>query len=103
MAKATGPLLSCKAWGTIAKALTYQRRRGKVVVYAYTRPRDVRTLSQQAYRKRLAAFAYVWSIMHPCIRDFWDMLAIEYHMTGFNLYVRECWESGSCPLMEPIG
>jgi len=89
MAKTKTPLLGLGARGTIGDALTFQRRNKATMVRQKPIPTDVYSLPQAYQRWLYRDYAYLWPLLTPAQRQVWQTKASRYHITGYNLYLRD--------------
>lgn len=95
MAKVTGPCLSLRAFGTLGKALTYQRRGVNACVYPRTVPRYRRTLAQATQRDKFQGGASRWHTYSQAIRGAFDEKAKYKTLSGYNYYIGLYLETGA--------
>ena len=82
MAKVTGPALSLGARGTVADALTYQKKGKGHAVYGHKEHKDAKSGPQLARRAAVAALVSQWQALSAYVKSLWDDLAKEVHYTG---------------------
>jgi len=82
-------------WGDFGPVTIYRNRKGKVVSYAKTWPKDPDSRLQQYQRDRFRAAAAAWQMLPPETHAQWDLachrgslclngyaLFVHYHTTG---------------------
>ena len=89
MAKPDKPLLSLGARGTIADALTFQKRGLGTIVRQKPIPKDPYTLAQAYQRWDYRDYAYLWTLLSNSEKQIYRTKASKYHITGFSQWMRE--------------
>lgn len=89
MSKLKLPFLSLGARGTIGDAITVQERHGTSFVREKPIPAYRRTLPQVYQRWDYQDYAYLWTLLNVVARQHYQTRASRYHITGFNLFMRE--------------
>lgn len=89
MAKLKNPLNSLRASGTIAKVLTFARRRHTDLAEKKPIPDDPRTLSQLSWRHMYQKATALWHALSPAEKQDWNSLASRHQMTGFAYFISQ--------------
>lgn len=87
MARVTGPLFSMSASGSIGKALTYGKWKGREWCREWFTPENPKTAKQVNVRKALALLIANWQGELQDTKDTWDAYAAPFNMAGVNKYV----------------
>ena len=84
------PLLSFGAHGSIGKAITFVRRRGKEIAERFPIPKDVGSIEQLSWRTMYQKCALLWHDLSSAERQVWESTARPLHMTGFAYWQSKC-------------
>jgi len=100
MAVLTGPLMSLDASGTIGKAVTYSKWKGRH--YARTRviPNNPKSDMQTGVRAMMSYLSKHWAGLSAGNKLTWHTLAEARQITHFNAFVSECltrWQVNQAP------
>jgi len=87
LTKVKNPLLSFKAHGSLADAITLQDRGSGTMARRKPLPTDPRTLPQVYQRWLYEDYAELWHTLTPAEQDAWNRLARRKKITGFNFYM----------------
>lgn len=87
MARVTGPLMSMSASGTIGKALTYGKWKGREWCREWFSPQNPKTVKQVNVRTALTILIAKWQGETQEAKDAWDTYASTFNMAGVNKYV----------------
>ena len=87
MARVTGPLMSMGASGTIGKALTYGKWKGRAWVREWFTPENPKTALQVNVRTALTLLIAEWQGEDQATMDKWNTYAEPFNMAGVNKYV----------------
>ena len=91
MVKISGPLFSVGAHGSIAKELTYSKRRSGQQARKYNKPTGAPSAKQQSHR-RLNEFATIqWQCMSDATKATWEVKAKAsgLRIAGYHYFLRE--------------
>lgn len=89
MSKLKSPVLSLGAQGTIADALTFQKRGQDTIVREKPIPTDPYSLAQAYQRWDYKDYAYLWTLLTNAQKQVYRTRASRYHITGFSLWMKE--------------
>jgi len=89
MPKLTGPLLSLKASGSIAKNLTFSERKSGSQVRFQKKQKDVLTSDRVEHRARFLEAAAAWNALFEEEKLDYKQRAVSLAMTGYNLFLKE--------------
>jgi len=87
MARVTGPLMSMGASGTVGKALTFGKWKGRAWVREWFSPENPKTAKQVNVRLAMALLIAAWQGEIQAYWDSWDVYAEPFNMAGVNKYV----------------
>ena len=87
MARVTGPLMSISASGTIAKAITFGKWKGRAWVRQHFTPENPKTPKQINVRLALTLLIAEWQGEIQATWDGWNAYAVPFKMAGVNKYV----------------
>lgn len=90
MAKLKNPLLSLKAQGGLAKALTFLRRRHQDIVESTPIPEDAKSLAQLSWRHMYQKCTALWHALSAAEKQDWESSARRKHMTGYAWFISQC-------------
>lgn len=90
MTKLKNPLLSLDAHGTLARALTFLRRRKQDIVEKMPAPSDPKTQAQVSWRHMYQKCAALWHTLSEAEKREWAALASTRHMTAFAYWQSQC-------------
>ena len=90
MTKLKNPLLSFSAQNTIAKTLTFLRRRKVNVVEEKPQIPDARSLAQLSWRHMYQKGVALWHALSAPEQFEWQSAASRHHMTGFAYFMSQC-------------
>jgi len=86
-ARVTGALFSMSASGTIGKAVTYGKWKGRPWARVWFIPENPQTAKQVNVRYAMTLMVGSWSVAVQGQKDEWDAYAVPFGMSGFNKYV----------------
>jgi len=89
MSKLKVPLFSLQAFGTLAKALTFQRRKTGATAEKYPFPDNVKTLAQLSWRHMYQKAVALWHALDFDEKQAWETSARPRHMTGFAYFMSQ--------------
>lgn len=89
MAKSKTPFFSMGAKGTVAGALTAQKRGGVTILRSTPKPTDPYSLAQAYQRWDYRDYAYLWTLLTDSQKQVYRTNASKYHITGFSLWMKE--------------
>ncbi len=72
MVRVKGPLLSLRASKSIARTITFQKRRGKDTAYLYSKPSGPPSAAQQEIRQNMAEAVQYWKMLSPEEQQEWQ-------------------------------
>jgi hypothetical protein len=87
MARVSGPLMSMSASGTVGKALTFGKWKGRPWVREWFIPENPKTVKQVNIRTALSLLIEAWQGEDQATKDKWDAYAEPFKMAGVNKYV----------------
>lgn len=87
MARVTGPLMSMGASGTVGKALTFGKWKGRAWAREWFKPQNPRTPKQVNVRTALTLLIAAWQAQAPAAKTLWDAYAEPFNMAGANKFV----------------
>jgi len=87
MARVSGPLMSMGASGTVGKALTYGKWKGRAWVREWFTPENPKTVKQVNIRTALTLLIAAWQAQTPTVQATWDAYASPFSMAGVNKFV----------------
>jgi len=101
MAKVTAPLFSLDASGTIGKAFTFSKWKGRHYVRTRVSPYNPQSSGQSTQRTAFSAAVAVWKGMSSSEKESWNNRAknLGLVMSGYNFYVQQYLEQGGLPTM----
>ena len=89
MAKLKNPLLSLGAVGSLAKTLSFSRRRRTNIVQQFSTPTDPKTFAQRSWRHMYQKAVALWHALSPAEQQSWNSDASRRHMTGFAWFMSQ--------------
>lgn len=87
MARVSGPLMSMSASGTVGKALTFGKWKGRAWVREWFTPENPRTPKQVNIRTALTLLIAAWQAQTAEVMATWDTYAEPFNMAGVNKFV----------------
>jgi len=87
MARVSGPLMSMSASGTVGKALTFGKWKGRPWVREWFIPENPKTPKQVNIRTALTLLIALWQAETPENKTAWDTYAEPFNMAGVNKFV----------------
>ncbi|MDZ7721674.1 MAG: hypothetical protein U5R06_02310 [candidate division KSB1 bacterium] len=101
MAKVTAPLFSLDASGTIGKAFTFSKWKGRNYVRTRVSPYNPKSTGQTTQRTAFSSAVTVWQGMSSGEKDNWNARArgLGLVMSGYNFYVQQYLDQGGVPTM----
>lgn len=87
MARVSGPLMSMSASGTVGKALTFGKWKGRPWVREWFIPENPKTVKQVNIRTALTLLIAEWQGEDEPTKTKWDAYAEPFKMAGVNKYV----------------
>jgi hypothetical protein len=87
MAKANGPLFSLEASGTIGKAITYGKNKGRNFVRVRVTPANPQTDAQTGVRANFAGLVLLWKANTIALTSAFKVLADQTQISAFNAFV----------------
>ena len=100
MARATGPLLSLDASGSIAGAVTFSKWKGRNYVRQLVIPKNPKSAKQLGVRAMMKYLAQIWASIGAVPKASWDDLAAAKNISPFNAFTGENlarWQSNDGP------
>ena len=88
MPKITGPLLSITASGSIAKRITFSKKRTGQQVRFQRAQKDYSNTARAKARLNYQNAVSAWNELNPFERNTWNALALGKKYTGYNLFVK---------------
>lgn len=89
MARATGPLFSVSAEGSIGNALTYTTWKGRATIKAKSIPTNPNTLAQRQARFYIKLLNTLWDTLSAEEKATWSAEALARSMSEFNAFTSE--------------
>ncbi len=91
MAKTTGPLMSLDAHGSLAKTLTYSRRRSGSQSRKYNKPTGTASAKQRGQRRLTEFLVAQWQSMNDNQKNAWEAAAkaSDKNLPGYHYFLRE--------------
>ena len=89
MAKLTGPLASFSARGSIAKLVTYQKKRAGWIAHRFLGLRQEPNEAQAEVRYWMGQAVIAWQGLSFSTKQVYNELANGLALTGYNFYVSE--------------
>jgi len=76
-------------WGDLGPVTIYRSKRGKLVSFAKTWPKEGPTPEQLEYRQKFIDAAAAWQALNKEQREQWELASLRASltMTGYNLWV----------------
>lgn len=102
--KVTAPLFSLDASGTIGKAFTASKWKGRNYMRRHTVPSNPRSDNQTSNRAMIAFLAIYWRSMSALNQALWNDLASQGNFSPFNAYTRfnmNLWKQFQYPFETP--
>ena len=90
MTKTKASLLGFEASGTIADAITFQKRKGTKFARQKPIPTDPKSLAQMSWRHMYQKAVALWHALSKTEKQEWESLARSRHMTGFAWFMSQC-------------
>ena len=90
MGKLRNPLLSLRASGSIGRALTFVRRRGRNIVEAVPIPTNADSPPQKVWRPMFSKCIDLWHLLSAAEKQAWESAARPLHMTGYAWFISQC-------------
>jgi hypothetical protein len=87
MAKTNGPLFSLEASGTIGKAITYGKNKGRNFVRVRVTPANPQTAAQTGVRANFAGLVILWKANTAILTANFSTLAATTQVSAFNAFV----------------
>lgn len=85
-----GPILSLAASGTLSKAITYLKRRGRNIAEKKPEIIDVKSAGQLSWRHMFLKCTALWHALSAAEKEEWESLARLKHMTGYAWFQSQC-------------
>lgn len=106
MARATGPLMSLGASGSVAKTIVFSHWKGRPYVREHVTPANPRSQSQVGGRAMMSFLSKAWkdAVMTGAPQATWDTLAKQMVVSPFNAFTsrnRSNWTQFLAPIHEP--
>lgn len=89
MTKLKNPLLSLGATGSIARAISFVRRRKQNIAESIPIPHDVQSLAQLSWRHMYLKAVALWHALSAAEQQDWESQARIRHMTGFAWFMSQ--------------
>jgi len=89
MPKLTGPLLSLRASGSVAKNLTYSERKTGSLARWQKKQKDVLTSERVEWRARFLQAVAAWHALTENEKEVYNEEAERLTMTGYNLFLKK--------------
>ncbi|MBA7532642.1 hypothetical protein ES705_24868 [subsurface metagenome] len=90
MVKLKNPLLSLRASGTLGRALTFVRRRGRNIVEGMPTPTNADSPAQKVWRPMFSKCVDLWHLLSAAEKLAWESAARPLHMTGYAWFISQC-------------
>ncbi len=90
MGKLKNPLFSFDARGTIGRAITYAKRRGRNIAESVPFPTNANTPPQKAWRPMFSKCIDLWHLLSVADKLAWESAARPLHMTGYAWFISQC-------------
>jgi len=87
MAKVTGPLMSMSASGTVGKAITFGKWKGRQWCREWFTPENPKTEKQVNVRTALTLLLPQWQAQSVESKATWDAYAAPFNMAGVNKFI----------------
>lgn len=87
--KVTGPLMSMNASGKIGGRLVFSQRASGQMARFQRAQKDVQTVARTTQRALYTSAVNGWLALSDNDRELWRLRALNMHMTGYNLYIKE--------------
>lgn len=87
-ARVTGPLFSMSASGSVGKAITYARWKGREYCREWFIPQNPQSTKQVNVRTALTLLIAYWHATAVGDKAVWDAAADPLSISGFNLYMK---------------
>ena len=87
MARVSGALFSMSASGTIGKAVTYGKWKGRQWARVWFKPENPKTAKQVNVRTAMSLLVAYWQSFGPDLVTAWNNYAAPFGMSGFNKMV----------------
>ena len=83
------PLLGCTTNGDFADVTLYKSRRGRLVIFLKTWPKDPATYHQTVHRNRWRHAGIRWRALPQSVRDDWLRISkrANLNVTGYNIFM----------------
>ncbi len=88
MPKIIGPLFSESASGSVSPVLTFSRRKSGQQVRYQRKQKDVLTADRITARSAYSMAVASWNLLSLAEKNYYNVLAVGKHMTGYNLYMQ---------------
>lgn len=88
MARATGPLMSMDASGTIGKTITYSKWKGRNYVRRWVIPHNPQSALQISTRAMMTFLSQAWAGISAPDKDSWSAFAESLKVSTFNAFIR---------------
>ena len=89
MARATGPLFSIEAAGTLGKTVVYQTQNGQAVVKMWAKPKNPKTASQKTTRALAKYLTAQWQHLTPEEQSSWLNYPSQKNAAAYHHYLGE--------------
>jgi hypothetical protein len=87
MVKITGPLASGSASGSLSSQLTFSNANGVSYVKTYAKPKQPRTIAQQAGRTKMRAAVAAWKALSPAAQESWILATDAKQRSAYNAFL----------------
>lgn len=87
MAKVSGPLFSMSASGSVGKAITFGKWKGRPWCRVHFIPQNPRSAKQVNVRTAMALVVESWQGQPGNVAPLWNEYADQFNMSGFNKFV----------------
>jgi len=88
-ARVSGPLFSMDASGSVGKAITFGKWKGRPWVRVHFTPQNPKTEKQVNVRAAMALLVLGWQANDDAFHDYWDSVADQFNYSGFNHYIKK--------------
>lgn len=88
MVKVYAPLMSLDASGTIGKAITYSKWRGRNYVRKHVTPANPKSVLQVSTRAMMRFLSQAWTDVGSTPQGSWDAAAAAINVSAFNAYIQ---------------
>jgi hypothetical protein len=87
MAKTNGPLFSLEASGTIGKAITYGKNKGRNFVRVRVTPANPQTAAQTGVRSNFSGLVLLWKANTAALESAFATIATQRQISSYNAFI----------------